>query len=247
MKELDRQEEELERVTQKEIDDNHEVWESRKVTRRAQDMKEDLRKTGKHGKRSKDSRDPEPGFRRAKKLKYSLMEDDWGESGSLTRKREHLETEEEDKAYPKETGREEDTPVEEIQELCSSNPILQPCTHPINLDSLQESVITGVMEEGIHHPVPSIGTKVPDVQEPRRSTDVPNESRVEEQDNPIDVLMGGGPQLLNPMEDNEYDITEDKNQGYSPNTEDTAQDTIEHPVDMLPSVDSTGNQTMSKD
>ena len=35
LKELDRQEEELERVTQKEIDDNHEVWESRKVTRRS--------------------------------------------------------------------------------------------------------------------------------------------------------------------------------------------------------------------
>ena len=59
--------------------------------------------------------------------------------------------------------------------------------------------------------------------------------------------MGGGPQLLNPLEDNEYDITEDKNQGYLPNAEDTAQDTIEHPVDMLPSVDSTGNQNMSKD
>ena len=172
LKEIDRQEEESLKKTLKEMEENHQAWESRKVMRRAEDIRLDLMKTGKHGKRSAGTRNQEPGLRRAKKLKYSLMEDDWGEPGTSNTKKKDFEDRGDEEAYPTETetGSQKETPVEVNQEQCSSDFIPHPSTLPANQDSLQESCVTDVLDEDVILLVPRIGTiTAPECQEPRAS------------------------------------------------------------------------------
>ena len=200
MKELDRQEEESLKTTLKEMEENHQAWESRKVTRRAEDIRLDLMKTGKHGKRSAGTRNQEPGLRRAKKLKYSLMEDDWGEPGTLNTKKKDFGDGGEEEAYPTETetGSQKETPVEENQEQCSSNFIIpHHSTLPANQKSLQESCRAGVQDEDVILLVPRLGTTtVPGGQEPRASKAEQEESLGEHRSITLGTLLvvvGGAP------------------------------------------------------
>ena len=72
--------EEIEEIkTQEDISSNQDDWETRKLGNRRKDIIQDMAKTGRHGKRSKEAPDRKAPQRRAKKLKHDLVEDDWGE------------------------------------------------------------------------------------------------------------------------------------------------------------------------
>ena len=72
------------RKTESLIKVNQEAWESSRIKKRAEDMKRDLDRTGRLGQKSKNPRDFQepktPQGRARKKMKYQLMEDDWGEA-----------------------------------------------------------------------------------------------------------------------------------------------------------------------
>ena len=77
-------EEEDNRKIESWIQENQESWERDKVKKRAEDMKKDLDGTSRKGqmkaKAPRESGEKSKSKERApKKIKYSLMEDDWGE------------------------------------------------------------------------------------------------------------------------------------------------------------------------
>ena len=76
--EMDRLEKEAEKLAQEEIRNQHEAWESGKVEKRAADIRRDLEKTSKHGKRRKDLKENKDGARKRKKLSFPVIGDGWG-------------------------------------------------------------------------------------------------------------------------------------------------------------------------
>ena len=138
LKELEEMDEEDCRKTESWLQENHEAWESTRIRKRADDMRNDLDKTGRQGKKTKNPRDSQTQKtsqgRPRKRLKYQLMEDDWGEA-SLIEKESEKSREHHDTRSIENTG---DT----VLELCSSNhpdhPTLQADQDsPVTLEEMQ--------------------------------------------------------------------------------------------------------------
>ena len=117
-------EEEEERDIQEEITSNEDDSEARKISMRGKDIIQDMVKTGKHGKRSKETHEKRAPQRRAKKLKHDLMEDDWGEARDMEDNRMIRIGEEEDPTRDKEMVDHQEVP-EKLVEYSSPLVILQ--------------------------------------------------------------------------------------------------------------------------
>ena len=156
LKELEEMDKEENRRTEFTIKENQEAWESSRIRKRRNDMKNDLDRTGRQGQKSKNPRDSQgsgSSLGRAKKrMKYQLMEDDWGEAPKI----EDPGIEGEDAQEDQEARMpEEKEPGDTVLELCSSNlpdpETLQACQD--SPDSLEEILTAGAgQERDLLHP-----------------------------------------------------------------------------------------------